>query len=516
MSAYQEKNKQNKKQLSALTSWDALTSGYLKLLFFILPLCFHNGYFDITETKSLAFYSLSSVYILCFLGYVSVKLFRRKKGEVIGKAYCKPQALDIAFLCFLLFAFISTIFAMHPASAWLGRESRYQGFLTILLYGILYYLISKANIKQSNFILPAAIAFSLVSLLAILHGFHVDVFGFHQNIGADNEKIFISTIGNINFYSSYMVLLFPFLICGYCQSHEKLSRWIYTAVLILGSCGILLTASESFAVGYVVAMALVPLFLSNTQELKRFLQASMLNIVVMQIYKWLYLRYGTGQYEISRLLCILTHPLVAILSFLLSFGAYWLLTKQENRQKLFKIIYLSLLLAATLLLLLGFLLCNTLWAEKDLGVLDMYFKITDSWGTYRGQIWKFCLQKYKELPLRQKLFGIGPENLYLVTRDFPRFTNLHLDAAHNEYLQHLMTIGLFGLLSYVAILGSTVFLFLKRLRKNPLAIGLMTGLIGFWIQAVVNIAQPFTTPLMYIFVACIASLYHTEQTKSMK
>jgi len=88
-----------------------------------------------------------------------------------------------------------------------------------------------------------------------------------------------------------------------------------------------------------------------------------------------------------------------------------------------------------------------------------------------------------------------------------------MDKTHNEYLQYLLTTGIFGILSYISVIVTVLISVIKKLKSNALAVGLLSGLIAYWIQAAVNIAQPFTTPIMYIYIACIGGLLYNERSK---
>ena len=69
-----------------------------------------------------------------------------------------------------------------------------------------------------------------------------------------------------------------------------------------------------------------------------------------------------------------------------------------------------------------------------------------------------------------------------------------------------MTTGLAGLTAYLSVIASTIYMVVKKLKDSTLAVALLTGLIAYWMQATVNIAQPFTTPIVYIYIACIAGM----------
>jgi O-antigen ligase len=83
---------------------------------------------------------------------------------------------------------------------------------------------------------------------------------------------------------------------------------------------------------------------------------------------------------------------------------------------------------------------------------------------------------------------------------------LSLDQVHNEYLQYLISVGLFGLTAYLSIIVLIVKKCIGKLQSNAVAMSILCGLVAYWIQAVVNIAQPCTTPLMFLFIAILSKL----------
>ena len=98
--------------------------------------------------------------------------------------------------------------------------------------------------------------------------------------------------------------------------------------------------------------------------------------------------------------------------------------------------------------------------------------IDDEWGTHRGYIWRIGLENYKEFPLIHKIFGYGPDTFGIVTVNnnydemVSRYNEI-FDSAHNEYLQYFVTIGPFGLISYLVLLVSAVLRMVRRAGDNP-------------------------------------------------
>jgi O-antigen ligase len=137
--------------------------------------------------------------------------------------------------------------------------------------------------------------------------------------------------------------------------------------------------------------------------------------------------------------------------------------------------------------------------------MEKLLRMSDAWGTHRGIMWLRSFNIFHDANLWQKLFGTGPDTFYFAFQ--PYFTQLQeygdssTDAAHNEYINYLITIGIVGTLSYLAFTGSALVRGFKASKKAPVALACAAAVVCYLAQAVVNIALPIATPLFFIFVA---------------
>jgi len=169
--------------------------------------------------------------------------------------------------------------------------------------------------------------------------------------------------------------------------------------------------------------------------------------------------------------------------------------------------------------------------------LSKFLVINDTWGTDRGLNWRLGFTYWRDyLPFVKKLIGHGPDTYYIIMMDNYReeikAANYNvLDSAHNEYLEYLLTIGLFGLLSYLVVQFSTIRrtwnqivkelkdsgkifeenqeLSMKK-RFHPILTALLFGLIAYLAQAIVNIAVPILYPIMMLTVSAINQFLRTD------
>ena len=505
---FMKENKRNKSKNTESCSnvSNSLTGFYIAAVLGVLPLFAIGGYSNITQTKSKLFYVVTIIYIIAS---AVVWLFSRLADKKSFKCISiKPDVIDISVASFGAVAFFSAILSDYQRDVWLGENSRYQGCLTILLYVVVFFVISR-NFSFTNSALIASVtAFTFVCLIGIFNCFDIDVLGIYSVIGDSYKTICISTIGNINFYSSYICLLFPFVICGFCQAKEKLSVIIYLTAIVVGTLGAMMTSSESFMVGFILSIIIVSvIFLKDADKTKRLIFALGLILVIAQIYRLFCLLVKEPNYKISDLLNIVTNPIVTAVLLVVLFFSYLIINRNSASIITIRKVYIILIAVACLSGGAVIIAANTILTEMDFKWLDAYIKFTADWGTDRGEIWRMCIDVYKGLNLKEKIFGTGPETLYRFINTSKTFEGLNLDQAHNEYLQHLLTIGLAGLMSYMSVIVGVCVVVFKYLKSDHLGVAVFAGLIAYWVQAFFNIAQPFTTPVMYIYVALIGGIF---------
>jgi len=434
----------------------SLVGIYLNLVVLGLPLIINNGYYNITETKSFYFVVLSLLLVVSAFINTLTKLAKEKR------LIFQYIPLDLPMLLFGMLCVLSAVLSTYQLDVWIGEKSRYQGTVIILVYVIVYFIVSRNYFFSQNFLLCLVFAFSVVSFLAVLNCFDIDFLGFYNILSAENKSKYVSTIGNVNFYSSYMCLIFPVLVCGYCQTEKRSSKLIYTFALIIGSFGMMVTSSESFAVGFAVSMLIIPLLFNDVERIKKYCVAILLILLSTQVYSLIYRFTDNKNVEISQLLNIFVSPVVSGAFILLVGVSLLLLYKKPECLGIFKKIYTSFIVFIVSLVILSFVLSNTI----GLGALDKVFKISEDWGTYRGGIWKQLVKLYSDFSDKEKLFGVGPEALHNISYPLEAHGNKNLDQAHNEYLQYLLTTGIFGILSYISVIVTVLISVIKKLKSN--------------------------------------------------
>ena len=128
----------------------------------------------------------------------------------------------------------------------------------------------------------------------------------------------------------------------------------------------------------------------------------------------------------------------------------------------------------------------------------------EDYGSGRITIWKNTL---KVVP---KYFWLG-SGIDTFGYVYQKGGNVYYDKAHNEYLQILVTEGIFTLISYLSLL---LLLFIDGVKSNNKLIWvLMMAFIGYALQAFLNISVNTVAPIFYIIMGMMAGLISQEKVK---
>ena len=458
------------------TPVQCITTAYLCAVFIVLPLLLHDAYFDITHTKFAAFSILSGAYIL------AAAPFALKKSTAFDKT-------DIFALIF--FALSALTSALN--GVWLGESCRYQGFLSAVIYGGAFILVRRFGSFGRNERFALLLGFALCAMIAIAEFFGLDIMGTVAATPESERMRFISTVGNISFFSAMCSLLLPVPAALYLRSEKTGQKAAYMLLCVLFLTAAMVSRAESAVLGALAAAVLFPA-LTPEEHLRGYPPL----LCVLCLWAWIFsLLAPLGAYPLSRLTQTLCSPWV-LLPICVLCAVLTFLSKNVDKGKAVGVcrIYrvgLAALIGAPAVFTV---LANTVFPQKLTGSAAEYFLFTDSWGTDRGLIWRKCLELYRGLPFVKKIFGAGAGSIAAWDALHPMFSDAVTDSAHNEYLTYLITGGAVGLAAYLAMLIAA----LRKGRGHVLAV----CAAAYAVQAAVNIAQPFTTPMFLLLTALMS------------
>lgn len=493
----------------------------------LLPLVVTNFYFNILETKYLFFCGCAIIMILVMGGFglVSGRLGQFFKGFDLKKTVRGLSVPDWAILAFWLCNLISFAFADIRWEAFWGTSGRYNGLFLMTIYTVVYFMMTRFfHFRQ--WYLDAFLAVGVfVCIFGITDYFQMDILGFKRNMLDEQKAIYTSTFGNINTYTVYVgALLVVSTILFAVEKNKNRMLWYYGNI-ILTSFALIMGTSDNAYLTLAALFGFAPLYLFHTKTgLRRYLIALTTFLTVMVSISWINAANADvvlgidsafnliANMGVFRAMVVVFWVLTAAVAFLTMRKPKTPVKSKElaEREKLGKwAIYgwIGVMVVVAAAIVFVFYDANVAGHADRYAAIRSYVVFNDDWGTERGYIWRRSIELYKNvLNPFQKLFGYGPDMFKILIQTNYEARKLGdtfvvYDAAHNEYLHYLMTVGLFGMVSYIVFMVSSVVKMAKNVKGRPEVAAVMFAVTAYMVQAIVNINLPIAMPIILCLLA---------------
>ena len=521
---------------------------WVMAMFTIFPLIYNDFYFDILQTKYYTVLTLSIIMILALIvicGFAGgfKNFFDKLKSKGFAVWFKEEFSIwDICIMIFWLMSALSTAFAgRFIMESITGDKGRYSGLLLISIYVILYFTVS----RMFSFGKVYFTVFLAVSIPVCLFGytdyFNMDILGFKEKISPEQWPIFTSTIGNINTYTA--VLAFYIAIAGTLfittpfksdnGRGESIGKIVfYYVIMFMNFIALAMGTSDNGYLTLAAFFGLVPFVAFRTMEgVRRFLLTIFTYLLGIKIIQLINISYAGKVLGISGLydfisdfkyldLIIVALAIVVIIMYVLEYRKKEKRRDNEALLRSLRYIWLAILVIIfAAIVFMGMKINSDVTAAKEkYGALADYFVFNDSWGTFRGYIWRAAVEEYMKFPLLHKIFGSGPDTfgLYiglLRNEEMTSVTGQFFDATHNEYIQFLFTLGPIATIAYILalILPSvealrTRLFYLRDNTMLPYLYACAIAVICYATQAVVNLNLPVVTPFLWIFLSIMVAI----------
>ena len=488
--------------LTALAS--SVATAYLLIMFVVYPLFMWNGYVGIDESKFMFYLytSIGGVLLLLLTGFIP-----------LAQSFKKFSATDGFVLAFLLFSLFSYLFSVDRSEAFLGTAGWFMGLVSILLYLVLYILISRLWEFKQFVVNTALVAASIVFIIALLDRFSLYLIPLEVRAPS-----FLSTIGNINWLMGYYSVFAPIGIGLFLMTLKKRGRcpatYLYAAFTFIAFAEGFAQGSESVFL-FDIALLLGLLFLSYKNIVRPvdvvltaalyFLAAFFVRILRLLISNgYNYDSDGLcGEFTSSNIPVLMAVALLIIYIFIKNKSVF------ENGGKIYYIMAVVLAVLMISWIVLGILNTSGIIQGPDSDI----FKFDTSFGHGRGEIYKVAVMGFGRMNFRQKLLGVGPDcfstYLYgfndicaeLIARwPFERAAN-----AHCELLTVLINGGLLGLASYLGIFTSFI---ANTVRKHgdEYVWCITLAVFCYIVHNLISFSQVLNTPFIFILMGMAQSL----------
>lgn len=466
---------------------------FICAIFLAYPLVFHDYYYDIVTCKYFTLI-MATLLLLAFTMMTEGKKF-------LQNIHLMPA--DYAVISLLLINILSVIGSENKIYALNGADGRFNGLVTVILYCIIYFIISRGEYDKDRFYLILAAGSILVSAIGILNFADIDILGFYDGLQMEQKQFYISTLGHVNVYSGYFSLTIPVLLIHYLEAAQVKRTIFYFMASVINIIALLCGGCESAAVILITAGVCSLLYCKKLNMIK---WTVILFFVLMLNKVCIFVNNRNSEPRIlsSTVKFLGDNGVIAGATILyLCFTFVWLLIKQKQESMWLKYLLVVLGVLIPVIYVLLFVYFSVFDRTTDLYRMENFLRFSDKFGSYRGYIWRVVLKEFRRLSPYQTLFGIGTDTLlpYLAERygeDMYNVTMAYYDNAHNEYLQYLITTGIAGVAAYISVL---FFQIQKAMKKKDKVI--LCGVICYLVQSVININQTVTTPLFVVMVSML-------------
>lgn len=492
---------------------------FVVLMFTLLPLYYSDNYYNILHDKrdvyGLFALILAGVVIGTWLISFGLTVKHKKLREKALQELHKINALDIVMILFAIVAVVSTLHSADVESSLTGEAAWDVGTIVILISLLVYLIISRCFSGKSDIWIYLYLGTFAVLVIGVIDRLGYDFLVMHDEIPLQYE-IFISTIGNVNFWAAYLSMIVPFFMVASGIVRGAWKKCCIYLFLLVAYFSLFITLTNTTYLG--IGIALLYIVWYSFQKVKRWTNLAVNGILftlagVAAEYLW---RNPCTPRPIDTdtiSLMLLQHRLyflpgiagVIMIAFLLITGAL----SAERRAKVngfieryFGKIWLQLILIGVIA-----------------GIFYLVYNYDLELLNYRGSIWYFAWNGFLDGSLWQKLMGAGPALLDTVTQaqiakaDFFVEWNWLYCTAHNDLLEYLVTTGVAGAVLKLIMYILPYIMYARGTEKKSEKAAVLAALTGFIGQGLLTGPYILTYVIYIIFLGIMTAYDRMEKTQ---
>lgn len=479
-----------------------LCSLYLIGLTVVLPLYTGGTYSQLGDTKYLVFRNLSGLCLCLWLLGSAFEGARRLRAEGRSRILAALgvrgfSVLDIFVLSYGGAAALSAFLSSYRQTAWSGYMEWYMGALSQLMFVGIYFFVSRCYDGRGYPLALGTAAFFLAAVLGLLHRLGLDPLGLMRdfNTGDWTYSHMLSTLGNINWFCGYCSVAAAFPVAGFLKNPK---RWVRLALYPVSVCGLLLLFIQGSDTGVMLTAIclLVCLFCGRREEavFERTLLLVAGLFLLIPCYGGAASLLGKGALAAlpadsigwNVINCKLWWAAAAAATGLCFFLK---LLDRKGRQAAQRYVRYGLAVVPLAAVAVGAVL---FLIRQPAG---------EMWGSGRGALWRISLEGFLRNDPLGKLVGVGPdcfaEYIYssfsgdVLSFQEGRWAGSVYANAHNEWLNHLVNLGIMGTGCYMGIFVSGAI----RCR------GYLPGILALALYGAASLTgfqQCLSTPLFFL------------------
>lgn len=387
-----------------------------------------RGYSAVTESKFWFFAVATGVWAL---GVTALLVWGRLTGE---RYSFRVRPAHLAVGLFLAVGGVSACLSEFGAAA-LAGANRNDGFLTSVLYGLIFFGVSMLGRPRRRYAWALGASTVVCCGIAVLQLFGLDPFWFYPE-GTDYydkyaalNSAFLGTLGNVGMLAAFLCVSAGVLpVYALLSEHRRDRVLLAPGALALVMLGLIdVDAGVVAAAG--AALVAVPVVIRRDRAARIAAGVS-------------------GGVAVGGLAALWSWP-----------GKSGLLYEMSQ---------------------------------------VLHGHLADEFGSHRGEIWKQGWELFLEKPWLGGGPGTASLRFDIIWHNDVTGRTVAVTNAHNAYLGYLMNTGILGLLPYLAAIGCSLVTWVRRRKRGAMYPALGTAFVCYLIQDFFGLSLPLTAPLLWV------------------
>ena len=498
---------------------------YVFIILSIYPLATRNKYYDIGDFKYEFFKNVTLVAMITMLVLLPIHLLCEKDRITWKLRKATISLTDLFVFGYLVASILSFILSNYKDSAVEGWNGWFMGVFAQIAFVLIYLFVSRFWKWDSFAVFSYLGVAAVVFLFAILHRFLIDPLGFYDGLNPAYFINFLTTQGQATWYSSYLCAIFPLGLFFFWHCKKNSSRAFATIFTVLSFSTLVTQNSDSaFIALTLVLMVFFWFSMESNEKWKRFWEIVIVMLTSFRVMGLLQLILKKRAVQLEDLSIFASQHWIIAVTLIIAIVIYLVSYKLEVNGKLditkFKILRKIMIWAAAFVVagMVAIIVANTK------GILGHSFKgylfFDKSWGNGRGFTWAYSVDMFRELPLLQKIFGVGPDCFAAYSYEYhaeylnTMWGNSILPNAHNEWLNSLLCYGIVGAIAYIGIFLTAVKRFFGNASKKPILIAFGACILSYMGHNLFCYQQCICTPTIFILIGIGEYIARTDGFKN--
>lgn len=466
------------------------------LVFILLPLYMNKDmYTAMIQAKGKCFWFIG---VICIAGvviyYIQGVISKQYQWNITLKQW---NLLDVGMLLFGISVLISFLLSEDKLMCLKGENGFYCGTFLCLTSVMLYFFLSRNLISTKQLWDMVMIVSDIIFVWIFLNSVSVDILNMHDAIIVEQYFSYFASLGNSNSVSAYLCFLIPVGLVFFLNADKKSDQWFYGSFAVLGILAAVSIHTEGVWIGLVIMLLFfLPYSFSSWERLERLMVLGMVVGGVLFILKLFSLFIPERMYLGVSISTYLIRYWAGAVLFIVCFLVYLYCRKGRRYVKEAILKKISYVLVAMIVIgIAGY-------------VLSVIRSFDASYGSGRGAIWMGSVQLFGEYSVTEKLFGLGTEMIkerLTVLVSAIHNTGQNFANCHNNILECLLSLGLFGLFTYIFVWVFVVKEYIDGLKKGVTKeqAAYFMALIAYFGQSIVGNPYSLSAPMVFVMLALL-------------